>query len=76
MPCSSPRGHRCATAGYQGSRKKALVDHISGLWALGFGAGVVDILDGEIELVLVALGAAELGPPIGQHPRQPDAVLV
>ena len=47
-----------------------------GLWALGLGAAVVDVLNGEIELVLVALGAAKLGAAIGQHARQPDAVLV
>src|SRR4029077_18189524 len=47
-----------------------------GLRALGLGAAVVDVLDGQIELVLVALGAAKLGPAIGQHARQRDAVLV
>ena len=54
----------------------ALVDHISSLRALGLGAAVVDVLDGQIELVFVALGAAELGAAIGQHARQADAVLV
>ena len=29
----------------------------------------------EVELVFVALGAAKLGAAIGQHTRQPDAVL-
>src|SRR5438128_2159328 len=47
-----------------------------GLRALGLGAAVVDVLDREIELVLVALAAAELSATIGQHARQPDAVLV
>ena len=37
---------------------------------------MVDVLDGQIELVLVALGAAKLGAAIGQHARQRDAVLV
>jgi hypothetical protein len=31
---------------------------------------------GQIELVIVALGAAKLGAAIGQHARQADAVLV
>ena len=47
---------------------EALADAV-GLRALGLGAGVVDVLDGEIELVFVALGvAAVLGAAIGQHP--------
>jgi hypothetical protein len=36
-----------------------------GLRAFGLGAAVVDVLDGQIELVLVALGAAKLGAAIG-----------
>jgi hypothetical protein len=56
--------------------KKLLVDHISRLRALGRGAAVIDVLDREVELVLVALGAAKLGAAIGQHARQPDSVLV
>jgi hypothetical protein len=47
-----------------------------GLRAFGLGAAVVDVLDGEVELVFVALGVAKLGAAIGQHARQPDAVLV
>ena len=43
---------------------------------LGLGAAVVDVLDREIELVFVALGAAKLGAAIGQHPQQTDGVLV
>src|SRR6185436_375915 len=54
---------------------EALADAI-GLRALGLGAAVVDVLDGEIELVFVALGAAKLGTAICQHARQPDAMLV
>jgi hypothetical protein len=37
---------------------------------------VIDILDREIELVFVALAAAEFSATIGQHARQPDAVLL
>lgn len=45
--------------------------------ALGLGAGVIDVLDGEIELVVVMLGiAAILGAPIGQHPAHGNAVLL
>ena len=40
------------------------------------GAAVIDVLDREIELVFVALGAAKLGAAIGQHARQADGVLV
>ena len=39
-----------------------------GLRALGFGSGVIDVLDCEIELVLVMLGiAAIFRPAVGQH---------
>ena len=48
---------------------KALADSV-GLWALGLGAAVIDVLDGQVELVLVAFPAAELGAAIGQYPAQ------
>src|SRR4029077_12837689 len=55
---------------------KALADSI-GLRALGLGAGVIDVLDGEIELVVVMLRvAAILGAAIRQHPAQYNAVLL
>src|SRR5437660_12572672 len=54
---------------------EALADAV-GLWALGLGAAVIDVLDRQVELVLVAFPAAELGAAIGQHPAQPDAVLI
>src|SRR5215469_10087090 len=57
------------------SAMEALADAI-GLRALGLGAAVIDVLNGKVELVFVALGAAKFGAAIGQHPRQPDAVLV
>src|SRR5436190_10655588 len=53
----------------------ALADPV-GMWALGLGAAVIDVLDRQVELVLVAFPAAELGAAIGQHPAQPDAVLI
>jgi hypothetical protein len=59
----------------QDGAMKALADAV-GLRALGFGAAVIDVLDREIELVLMALGAAELGAAIGQPARQPDAMFV
>ena len=37
---------------------------------------MIDVLDREVELIFVALGATKFGAAIGQHPRQPDAVLV
>jgi hypothetical protein len=54
---------------------EALADAIR-LRALGFGAAVVDVLNREIELVFMTLGAAKLGAAIGQHARERDAVLV
>ena len=54
---------------------EALADAV-GLRAFGLGATVIDILDRQVELVFVALAAAELGAAVGQHARQPDAVLV
>src|SRR5438046_6499052 len=54
---------------------EALADTV-GLRALGLGAAVFDVLDRQVELVLVAFPAAELGAGIGQHPAQPDAVLI
>jgi hypothetical protein len=33
-------------------------------WALGLGAAVIDVLNGEIELVFVALGTAKFGAAI------------
>ena len=56
--------------------KKLLVDHISRLRALGLGAAVIDVLDREVELVVVAFAAAEFGATVSQHPRQPDAILI
>ena len=41
-----------------------------GLRALGLGAGVIDVLDRQIELVFVTVAAAKLGAAIGQHPMQ------
>src|SRR5262249_10182538 len=46
------------------------------LRAFRLGAAVIDVLDRQIELVFVALGAAEFGAAIGQPPRQSDIVLV
>src|SRR6516225_640743 len=54
---------------------EALADAV-GLRALGLGTAVIDILDRQVEFILVALAAAELGAAVGQHSRQPDAVLV
>jgi hypothetical protein len=56
--------------------KKLLVDHISCLRALGLGTAVVDVLNGKVELVFVALGAAKFGAAVGQHPAKRDLVLV
>ena len=41
----------------QDSAVEALTDSVR-LWALGLGAAVIDVLDREIELVIVALGSA------------------
>ena len=47
---------------------EAFADSIR-LRALGLGAAVIDVLNREIELVFMALGAAKLGAAIGQHAR-------
>jgi IS30 family transposase len=55
---------------------KALDDAV-GLRALGLGARVVNVLDGEIEFVFVPLGiAAIFGSAIGEHALQRDAALL
>ena len=59
----------------QDGAMEALADSI-GLRTLGLGAAVIDVLDREVELVVVAFTAAEFGATIGQHPRQPDSVLI
>jgi hypothetical protein len=48
----------------QDSAMEALANAVC-LRALGLGAGAIDVLNGAVELVFVALGAAELGAPIG-----------
>jgi len=50
---------------------EALADAV-GLWALGLGARVIDVLDREVELVLVPLWTAAA---VGQHPQQLDLVV-
>src|SRR5215468_5386510 len=57
------------------SAMKALADSVR-LRALGLGAAVIDVLDREVELVVVAFAAAEFGATVSQHPRQPDAILI
>ena len=48
-----------------------------GLRALHLGAGVVDVLDSEIQLIFVAImSAAILGAAIGQNPVDAQIVLV
>ena len=59
----------------QDGAMEAFTDSVC-LRALGFGATVVDVLDRKIELVFMALGAAELGATIGQHAAEPDAMLI
>ena len=59
----------------QDSAMKALADAV-GLRALGLGAAVIDVLDGKVELVFVALAAAELGAAIGQHPAVSINIMI
>ena len=59
----------------QDGAMEALADAI-GLRALSLCAAVIDVLNGEIELVFMALGAAKFSAAIGQHSRQADGVLV
>jgi hypothetical protein len=37
---------------------------------------VIDVLDREVELVVVAFATAEFGATVSQHPRQLDAMLI
>ncbi len=49
---------------------KSLADAV-GLGRLGLGFGVVDVFDGQIELVfMVTDGATKLGTPVGQDAQQ------
>jgi transposase len=76
-PCSSPRGRPCAKGEQLGSSKKALVDHISGLRALGLGARMVDVLDRQIKLVFVAVvGSAIFCSSVGERAQQGNVVLL
>ena len=59
----------------QDGAMEALANSI-GLRAFGFGSAVINVFDGEVELVFMALGPAKLGAAIGQHTRQPDAVFI
>jgi hypothetical protein len=55
---------------------EALTDAI-GLRALGFGARVIDVLDGEVELKFVSFRVASiLTLAVGQHAQQLDIVLL
>ena len=55
---------------------EALADAV-GLRASRLGAAVVDVLDGQIELVFMRLGgAAEFRAAVGQHAAEFDVVLV
>ena len=51
------------------------LDDAVGLRAFGLGAGMVDVLDGQVGLVFVTVvGTAELGAAVGQQALQRDAV--
>ena len=54
---------------------KTLADTV-GRRAFCLGAAVIDVLDRQVELIFVAFAAAEFGAAVGQHPRQPNTVLV
>jgi hypothetical protein len=55
--------------------KRSQMPLVCGLLVLN--AGVIDILDREIELVFVPLWiAAIFAAAVGQHPQQPDLVVV
>jgi hypothetical protein len=55
---------------------EALADAV-GLRALGLGARMIDVLDGEVELVFVSFGiAAVLAAAVGQHAQELDIVAV
>src|ERR1700757_681013 len=53
---------------------ETLADPI-GLGALGLGAGMINVLDREVELILVPLWVpAVFAPPVGQHAHQLDSL--
>src|SRR5215467_5597901 len=54
---------------------EAFADSIC-LRAFGFGSAVINVFDGEVQLVFMALDTAKLSAAIGQHTRQPDAVFI
>ena len=60
---SSPRGRPCACKIYRNPPEKSLVDYISGLRAFHLGSGVIDVLDGKIQLIIVALGSPQYSVP-------------
>ena len=63
--------------GHRRLLKKVLVNHISGLRALGLSARVIDVLDREVEFILVPLWiAAVFATAVGQHAEQPNLVAV
>ena len=55
---------------------EALADPV-GLGMPRLGPGVIDVLHGQIQFVLMALGGASiLGPAIGEHAVQGNLVLL
>jgi hypothetical protein len=53
------------------------LDDAVGLWALHLGAGVIDVLYRQVELVLVALGsAAVFAAAVGQNPVEQHAMII
>jgi len=55
---------------------EALTDSVR-LRALGLGAGVINILDCEVELILMALWIATIfAATVGQHAQQPNVMAI
>src|ERR1700756_263360 len=55
---------------------EALADPI-GLRTFGLGAGMINVLDREVELILVPLRVpAVFAPPVGQHAQQLDSLAI
>jgi len=55
---------------------KALDNSIR-LWALGFGPGMIDVFDGQVEFVFVVLGVAAIfRAPVGQNAAEFDLLLL
>jgi len=68
-----PEGHRIKFI--LDSAVKPLTDAVA-LWRMGLGLGVVNVLNGQVELILMMLPfAAIFGAAVGKDAEEPDSLL-